>query len=134
MIMISDIPRKIDQLKELISVIDRPVDQVLIEARVVIATESYARELGARFGVNSVSNGGRNFLGSTIENNVASQGGVLSRAPMSNTGVTSALGSAALSFLRGGLALDLELSAMQREGKGEVVSNPRIVTTNQRQA
>lgn len=134
MIMISDIPRKIEQLKELIAVVDRPVDQVLIEARVVVATESYARELGARFGVNAVGSNGRNFLGATIEDNIASQSGTLSRTPMSNTGVVGALGSGALSFLRGGFALDLELSAMQDEGKGEIVSNPRIVTTNQREA
>ncbi|MGO4778964.1 secretin N-terminal domain-containing protein, partial [Lysobacter sp. 2RAB21] len=50
-LMISDIPKKVAQMKELIRVIDRPVDQVLIEARIVIANESFARDLGARFGV-----------------------------------------------------------------------------------
>ena len=50
-LMVSDIPKKVEQMKELIRVIDRPVDQVIIEARVVIATESFSRDLGARFGV-----------------------------------------------------------------------------------
>jgi type IV pilus assembly protein PilQ len=49
--MISDIPKKVAQMRELISVIDRPVDQVLIEGRIVIATDSFARELGAKFGI-----------------------------------------------------------------------------------
>ncbi len=43
--MISDIPKKVAQMRELISVIDRPVDQVLIESRIVIATDSFARDL-----------------------------------------------------------------------------------------
>ena len=49
--MISDIPKKVAQMRELISVIDRPVDQVLIESRIVIATDTFARDLGARFGI-----------------------------------------------------------------------------------
>lgn len=131
-LMISDIPRKIQQLKELISIIDRPVDQVLIEARVVVASETYARELGGRFGLNGSTNGGKNSIGNNIES-LAGESGI-GRGPMSNTSVVNALGSAALSFLRGGINLDLELSAMEKNGRGEVVSNPRLVTTNQRQA
>ena len=50
-LMISDTPKKVAEMKELIRVIDRPVDQVVIEARVVVATESFMRELGARFGL-----------------------------------------------------------------------------------
>ncbi|MGO4611121.1 type IV pilus secretin PilQ, partial [Variovorax sp. 2RAF20] len=54
-LIISDIPKKIAQMKELIHVIDRPVDQVLIEARVVIATDTFARDLGAKFGISGAS-------------------------------------------------------------------------------
>ncbi len=50
-LMISDIPKKIARMRELIGVIDRPVDQVLIESRIVIATDTFARELGAKFGI-----------------------------------------------------------------------------------
>ena len=53
---------------------------------------------------------------------------------MSNLGVTNPAGSVALSILNAGYALDVELSAMQAEGRGEVISNPRIVTSNQREA
>ena len=55
-LMISDIPKKIARMRELINVIDRPVDQVLIESRIVIATDTFARELGAKFGVGSRDN------------------------------------------------------------------------------
>lgn len=115
-LMVSDIPRKISEMKELLAVIDRPVDQVLIEARVVVATETFARELGVKFG--GLAN---------IDNVVI--GGNLSNNP-----VTNPLGSIGLSFLNAGNSLDVEFSAMEREGRGEVISNPRVVTTNQREA
>ncbi|MFP7722264.1 type IV pilus secretin PilQ [Lysobacter sp. A3-1-A15] len=145
-LMVSDIPKKVAQMKELIRVIDRPVDQVIIEARVVVATESFSRELGARFGVSGYTNGGDVWFNDSIENNAASQGSFdeavaegeplyeLSRGLMSNLGVANPAGSIALAILNAGYALDVELSAMQQEGRGEVISNPRIVTSNQREA
>ena len=145
-LMVSDIPKKVEQMKELIRVIDRPVDQVIIEARVVIATESFSRDLGARFGVSGYTNGGDVWFNDTIENNVNSQGSFdeavaegeplyeLSRGLMSNLGVANPAGSIALAILNAGYALDVELSAMQEQGRGEVISNPRIVTSNQREA
>ena len=145
-LMVSDIPKKVEQMKELIRVIDRPVDQVIIEARVVIATESFSRDLGARFGVSGYTNGGDVWFNDTIENNVKSQGSFdeavaegeplyeLSRGLMSNLGVANPAGSIALAILNAGYALDVELSAMQEQGRGEVISNPRIVTSNQREA
>jgi type IV pilus assembly protein PilQ len=72
-LMVSDIPKKIAQMKELIRVIDRPVDQVVIEARVVIAVESFSRELGARFGISGYTNDAEAFFNSTIENNISTQ-------------------------------------------------------------
>lgn len=50
-LMISDIPKKLAAMRALISEIDRPVDEVVIESRIVIATETFARDLGARFGI-----------------------------------------------------------------------------------
>lgn len=144
-LMISDIPKKVEQMKELIRVIDRPVDQVVIEARVVIATESFARELGARFGVAGQRNG-NTFFNNTIENNDETRGSYvenmadgnstyeLTKGVMSNLGVAQAAGSLALQILNAGYALDVELSALQEEGRGEVISNPRVVTSNQREA
>lgn len=144
-LMISDIPKKVAQMKELIRVIDRPVDQVVIEARVVIATESFSRELGARFGVSGFTNNGKAYFNDTIGNNISTQNSLvnaaqngtipaISRGLMSNLGVTNPAGSVALSILNAGYALDVELSALQAEGRGEVISNPRVVTSNQREA
>ncbi len=164
-LMISDIPKKIARMRELINVIDRPVDQVLIESRIVIATDTFARELGAKFGIS----GSRNnvwFGGNTDQNhkNITDnsdaqreyQEALAERAANGNTGpvpvppgkifntpnlnwnlpvaAASNPGSLALSILNAGYLLDVELSAMQQEARGEVISNPRVVTTNQREA
>ncbi|WP_349986163.1 type IV pilus secretin PilQ family protein [Stenotrophomonas sp. WHRI 8082] len=164
MLMISDIPKKVARMRELIGVIDRPVDQVLIESRIVIATDTFARELGAKFGVS----GSRDnvYFGGKLEGNAANitsdgasatayqralnewiAGGQTGAAPVRNprsivnnpifnlpVASTSNPGSLALSILNAGYLLDVELSAMQRESRGEVISNPRVVTTNQREA
>ena len=163
-LMISDIPKKIARMRELISVIDRPVDQVLIEARIVIATDTFARELGAKFGI-SGSRDNVYFSGdlasnaknreSEVATSIANQtafnqwvaGGRTGPAPVPvgptitrglnwNLPVAAASnpGSLALSILNAGYLLDVELSAMQEESRGEVISNPRVVTTNQREA
>jgi type IV pilus assembly protein PilQ len=162
--MISDIPKKIARMRELISVIDRPVDQVLIESRIVIATDTFARELGAKFGIS----GSRQdvFFGANTDqnhNNINDRGtkdteyqkainewvaggrtgaipvrGATKFAEGLNWNLPVAAinnpGSLALSILNAGYLLDVELSAMQAESRGEVISNPRVVTTNQREA
>ncbi|AVO31795.1 type IV pilus secretin PilQ family protein [Stenotrophomonas maltophilia] len=163
-LMISDIPKKIARMRELIGVIDRPVDQVLIESRIVIATDTFARELGAKFGI-SGSRDNVYFSGSLDANEATRNsqvdtalanakavrewqaGGSVGPAPIPgsptikrglnwNLPVAAANnpGSLALSILNAGYLLDVELSAMQEESRGEVISNPRVVTTNQREA
>src|SRR3546814_1080991 len=54
-LLVIDIPDRVSNIKSLVSQLDRPVDQVVIEARIVIATESFARELGAKFGINGAT-------------------------------------------------------------------------------
>ncbi|HDS1124927.1 TPA: type IV pilus secretin PilQ [Stenotrophomonas maltophilia] len=163
-LMISDIPKKIARMRELIGVIDRPVDQVLIESRIVIATDTFARELGAKFGI-SGSRDNVYFSGdleanrktrlSQADTSAANAkayrdweaGGSVGPAPVPllpaitrglnfnlPAASTATPGSLALSILNAGYLLDVELSAMQEEARGEVISNPRVVTTNQREA
>ncbi len=138
-LMISDIPKKVAQMRELIAVIDRPVDQVLIESRIVIATDSFARDLGARFGVQGreIGNNTRVISGS-LENNVSIiNTGKYSVPGGLNVNLPATPGNAgalAYTLLGANFAIDLELSALQQEGRGEVLSNPRVVTSNQREA
>lgn len=159
-LLVIDIPARVEGVKRLVEELDKPVDQVVIEARIVIANESFARELGARFGVSGASgkDGDRSTVGygGSLE---ASQTNAQSRVNAINklTGtpgedlsppftVTRGLitnlpnslagggGALALSILNAGQLLDVELSAMQTEGRGEIISNPRIVTSNQKEA
>lgn len=141
-LMISDIPKKIAQMRELIAVIDRPVDQVIIEGRIVIATDTFARDLGARFGISGIRQGDRTqIIGGNIGDNVNIGNGddrVLPRdmnvnLPASGF-IDNTAASIAYTLLGRNFNLDLELSALQEEGRGEVISNPRLVTTNQREA
>src|SRR5690606_21690880 len=116
------------EIKRLVTMLDKPVNQVIIEARIVIATESFARELGAKFGVSgekrNVSWGGRQT------GSFSTPTGLNFSGPAN----PDRAGSLALTILGNTIDWSVELSALQEEGRGEVVSNPRIVTSNQREA
>ncbi len=163
-LLVIDIPQRVSSIKDLVQELDKPVDQVVIEARIVIANENVARELGARFGVS----GNRDdvYYSGNLESNQTKlnrdkeldlqyakdmaewiAGGRTGAMPvysqslpvrglMSNLPATmqSAAGSLALSILNAGYQLDVELSAVQEQGRAEVISNPRIVTSNQKEA
>jgi len=141
-LMISDIPKKVAGMRALINEIDRPVDQVVIESRIVIATETFARDLGAKFGIGSGGtfnhNGYQYGVGGTLGGAQANLGGVSSNSSGLNFNIPAASSSPAASIgysiLGANFSLDLELSAMQSEGRGEILANPRIFTTNQRES
>jgi len=164
-LLINDTAEKITEVRQLIALLDRPVDQVLIESRIVIADETFGRELGARFGIsgafedrdgNVISTGGSsaatdNMLNEAMANRrqgrtsglpvgvpSAPGGGILvpslGQRLNVNLPLTNAAGSFALAVLGQDYLLDLELSALSQEGKGEVVSSPRVITANQREA
>ncbi|AVQ00153.1 type IV pilus secretin PilQ [Ahniella affigens] len=163
-LLISDIPERISDLKALISILDRPVDQVLIESRIVVANETFGKEIGARFGVTSgyedhngnvITTSGsvaaaNNMINQALVNRNAgrptfplvvpggSGGGILSPTLENRLNVDLPASGAAprlgLSILGADYLLDLELSALQEEGSGEVVANPRVITANQREA
>jgi type IV pilus assembly protein PilQ len=150
-LLVIDIPEKVAEIKHLVNLLDRPVDQVLIEARIVIADEEFARDLGVRLGLTGVNQDGHNGVisyggtlvdaaGNADKASTCLSGGAC--VPLIHTidalnvnlPVTNPAGSLGLSIINGGHVLDLELSAMQSEGKGDVVSNPRVITSNQKEA
>lgn len=135
-LMISDIPKKVASMRELIAVIDRPVDQVLIEGRIVVATDTFARDLGAKFGVGGTHTYGDNVA--TIGSGLSADGTTAVRGLNVNLpagSFTEGVNKPSLAYtlLGTNFNLDLELSALQEEGRGEVISNPRIITANQRE-
>lgn len=143
-IILNDIPSKIEEIKDLIKLLDRPVDQVMIEARIVIANEDFSKDLGARFGV---SGGERDFITHGTSESVANYINTQPDATNPNrrptwlqsgrninlpaTPANGTAGSLAMAILSGNYMIDLELSALQVEGKGEIVANPRVITSNQ---
>ncbi|HST45198.1 MAG TPA: type IV pilus secretin PilQ [Luteimonas sp.] len=147
-LLVIDIPQRVGEIQRLVQMLDKPVDQVVIEARIVIANESFARDLGARFGVRGAKDRviGSGSLDSnrTLSNSIIEAGndpsvtptwGPLDQALNVNLGLSQLnAGSIAFTILGNTIDWDLELQALQEEQRGEVVSNPRIVTANQREA
>jgi type IV pilus assembly protein PilQ len=165
-LLVSDTPAKIQEIRQLVAVLDRPVRQVLIESRIVIANDSFARSLGVKFGLNGAhtdSNGNVVSTAGTLTgvdqmNNVilrnrlglsspvvggASAPGTVGQGLLVPSGnnqlnvnlpATNPAGSFGLAILGADYLLDLELSAAQTEGKGEVISSPRVITANQKEA
>lgn len=139
-LLLNDNPQKIRELRELIAVLDKPVQQVLIESRIVVATDTFTRELGAKFGISGkhTNPSGQvlqtgSTLGSTIGSNAAP--GTLGNGGLNvNLPTSTQAGNFGLAILGANYAIDLELSAAQTEGRGEVVSSPRVITANQQEA
>jgi len=130
-LLINDNPQKIRELRALVAVLDKPVQQVLIESRIVIATDNFTRELGARFGVQGkrVNPSGQTLSTGGTTTGAGTAGGINVNLPAANPA-----GGLALGILGKNYALDLELSAAQTEGRGEVISSPRVITANQQEA
>lgn len=155
-LFVSDIPSKLEEITQLIAKIDIPVRQVMIEARIVEADDSWGRSLGVKLGANDLraSQGGTPGWGVGGSSRVAiggtytGVGGTTSQTttntysdtqfvslPANPLNATSAA-TFALSLFSSSANrfLNLELSAMESEGKGKVVSSPRVVTADQTKA
>lgn len=142
-LLVQDTVSRVDQVRNMIKSLDVPVRQVSVEARIVIASDNFGKELGARFGVTKIGSSGGITSGSlestsSIADNMAS-GSTVSVPGLSdrlnvNLPVVGAAGSLGFSLLAKDYLLDLELSALQAESKGDVVSTPRVVTADKKKA
>ena len=149
-IILTDKEDKILEFKRLIDQIDIPVKQVLIEARIVIANRDFRKEIGARVGLQGLRNPGNSQFGfsGSLE---GFDGGVNPIDAFDGTpgigsilvndaglgvdlGVEDPNGSFALELLTNNTFIDLELSALENEGKGEIVSQPKVLTGDKQQA
>lgn len=152
-LLIQDTSDRLADIRRLVATLDIPVRQVRIEARIVIVNDDFSRELGVRFGVNAtttdvggsdgqgfISNRGLDapdtavlFPGTNDPRGGLEIGNALERY-MVNLPVANPAGALALTFLDSDFIVDLELSAAQAEGRGEIVSQPTLITANQREA
>lgn len=173
-IFVQDTPRKLDEVQAIINKVDVPVKQVMIESRMVIASNTFSKALGARFGITQTGAGSNSSLtvsgslgnrytevssagiptqgqhngsiqtaigNATASSSNTSGSSMLTSSDgqpdlMSNLPVTNAYGGIALSLLKlsANLLLNLELSALEADARGKVISSPRVTTANQQKA
>jgi type IV pilus assembly protein PilQ len=144
-LFVQDTTRKLEEIQTILNKIDIPVKQVMIESRLVLADDKFSKSLGARFGVRHNATSGNNVvsIGGTLNNTTAATGSTTEASAVGNTGglnsnlpVSNAFGTVALSLFRlpAGLLLDLELSALESDQRGKIVSSPRVTTANQQKA
>ena len=144
-LIIKELSDNIDVIKSLIAALDVPVEQVEIEARIVTVDEGTLDEIGVRWGLQNTN--GSFTTGGTIEGNVAVIGNTGTNSSDTSPNIDDFLnvnlgavspnaGSIAFQVAKLGkdLLLDLELSALQAESKAEIISSPRLLTTNKRPA
>ncbi|HCA26823.1 MAG TPA: type IV pilus secretin PilQ [Betaproteobacteria bacterium] len=155
-LFVQDTPSRLVEIRKLINKIDVPVKQVLIDARIVEANDNFSKNLGARLGVHEQDGQGASLgrLGSkdgrvVVGGQLADTGyhtGQIATVPDFNQSLNVNLPAAGLSGLPAGALslvlfkaganrfLNLELSALQADGKGKIISNPRVITSDQVEA
>ena len=129
-LFVTDIPSKLEQVQQLIDKLDIPVRQVMIEARIVEASDTFSYELGMRLG------GGSSSKNASIGSTYTSGSAGTTSGNVVNLPVSGATSSVAFSVFNSAATkfLNLEISAAASDGKGKVISSPRIVTADQTKA
>jgi type IV pilus assembly protein PilQ len=145
-LFIQDTPSRLEEIRRLIQQIDIAVQQVMIEARIVIADDKWSRQIGVRFGGRAGYNRGNNNLGVgtgldqsepiAIARNGIRASDVGAGTPNINLPVQSPAGQIAVTLLNigSGNLLSFELSALEADKRGKVVSSPRVITADKQKA
>ncbi len=141
-LLVTETPQKIEEVRRLIRLIDVPVRQVLIESRIVVANSDFSQDLGIKWGGGLRSNSDMDeasslATGSLQSNVIARQTGILQfpDALVVDLGVQQAgATSFAVDFVNDRVNLTAELSALESNGRGEVVSQPKVITGDKQQA
>ena len=156
-LIVKDTEEVISEIRRTLKKLDIPIRQVMISSRIVIATDDFTKELGARFGVTKAkasSDGfglttgtfrGADTMTASGLDNIANTGsptpfdiptgtGAVDRLNVNLATAGAAAGSMAFAVLTGSTLIDLEISALQAESKGEIISSPRVVTADRHQA
>ena len=121
----------LDELRRIVAQLDIPVRQVMIEARIVEATVNYDKSLGVSWGGQSTS-GKTTIYGAQSATSSTSAAGT--STPFVDLGATNATSGIGIGWVTNNTLLDLELSAMEASGNGEIVSQPKVVTSDKETA
>ena len=138
-LFVQDTPSRLEDVRALIAKVDLPVRQVLIEARIVEADDTFSKNLGVRLGYNDVRNDQPGVGGYSIGGRIADPNTSLNTGNNVNLPANPRSGTAgALSFIlfNAGRSqfVNLEISALEADGRGKVISSPRVMTANQVEA
>jgi len=156
-LLMQDTAENLANIRRLVGTLDIPVRQVLIEARIVVVNDDFTRELGVRAGFTGIYSNGNNGIWQTSGSAEATDTGLASALDnLANNGtpypvevpvgagaanrynvnlpVVNPAGRLAFMVLGSDYIVDLELSAAEAEGRGEIISSPRVITANQREA
>jgi type IV pilus assembly protein PilQ len=154
-LLVQDTAERLQNIRRMVRTLDIPIKQVLIETRIVVVNDDFSRDLGVRLGVtgveeNSSGDGGLFVSGTgpgtdTMVNSAISNlgsGGTIFPVEVPslanrynvNVPIAEAAGRFSLAVLESNYLVDLELTALEAEGRGEIVSTPRVITANQKEA
>ena len=152
-IFVQDVPARLEEVRKLIAQIDVPVRQVMIEARIVEANDSFSKNLGAKLGYNTMKPGGHRLIGPSARYNIGGQLGSTGQLTRSEAGQQLVTGTPDITQVQnvnlpatglGGFNpgtistilfnknftqfITMELTALEADGKGKIISSPRVLT------
>jgi type IV pilus assembly protein PilQ len=153
-LLIQDTAERLQDIRRMVRTLDIPIKQVLLESRIVVVNDNFSRDLGMRLGVTAFNEnssdgvtvisgsgvGTDTMIGSALDN-LGSSGTIYPiEVPALNdrynvdVPIAGSAGRFALAVLETDYLVDLELTALEAEGRGEIVSTPRVITANQKEA
>jgi len=154
-LLVQDTAESLQNIRRMVRTLDIPIKQVLIETRIVVVNDDFSRDLGVRLGVTALHESGTNSGGTFISgsgagtdtmvnsaiDNLGTGGSIfpvevpsLSNRYNVSVPIADAAGRFSLAVLESDYLVDLELTALEAEGRGEIVSTPRVITANQKEA
>jgi type IV pilus assembly protein PilQ len=153
-LLVQDTADRLEDIRRMVRALDVPIKQVLIESRIVVVNDDFSRDLGVRLGVTayrengtdgaaviSGTGSGTDTMVNSIVDNLGNTGQItpvqlpiLNDRYNVNVPIAEAAGRFSLAVLERDYLVDLELTALEAEGRGEIVSTPRVITANQKEA
>ncbi len=155
-LLIQDTAERLQDVRRMVRTLDIPIKQVLIESRIVVVNDDFSRDLGVRLGVTALREnstdgmtvisgtgpGTDTMVNSALENLADPSNGTIFPVQIPtlnnrynvNVPIAEAAGRFSLAVLESDYLVDLELTALEAEGRGEIVSTPRVITANQKEA
>jgi type IV pilus assembly protein PilQ len=155
-LLVQDTGARLADVRRLVRTLDVPIRQVLIESRIVVVSDDFSRDLGVRFGataydqtssdgatvISGTGTGTDTMIGSILDNLSDPANGTIFPIQLPdlnnrynvNVPIANPAGRFSIAVLESDSLVDLELTALQSEGRGEIVSTPRVITANQKEA